>query len=85
AYFQCVLVLLRHAADPTPLICQARWEGLITFESYGGNGFGYDPVFLVPSEAQTAAELDLDVKNRLSHRGQALTQLVAMLKQHDEF
>lgn len=81
AHFQCVLALVRHAADPTPLICQARWEGFITFEPYGADGFGYDPVFLVPSEAQTAAELDLDVKNRLSHRGQALAQLVEILKQ----
>ncbi|HRY14614.1 MAG: RdgB/HAM1 family non-canonical purine NTP pyrophosphatase [Candidatus Competibacteraceae bacterium] len=85
AHFQCVLVLLRHPADPTPLICQARWEGLITFEPYGAGGFGYDPVFLVPSEGQTAAELDLAVKNRLSHRGQALAQLVEMLKRHPEF
>ncbi|HPF59619.1 MAG TPA: RdgB/HAM1 family non-canonical purine NTP pyrophosphatase [Candidatus Competibacteraceae bacterium] len=85
AYFQCVLVLLRHAADPTPLICQARWEGLITFEPYGTGGFGYDPVFLVPSEGQTAAELDLAVKNRLSHRGQALAQLVDILKRQPEF
>jgi XTP/dITP diphosphohydrolase len=84
AYFLCVLVLLRHAADPTPLICQARWEGFITFEPYGADGFGYDPVFLVPSEAQTAAELDLEVKNRLSHRGQALAQLVEILKQTPE-
>ena len=76
ARFQCVLVLLHHATDPTPLICQASWEGLITFEPYGSGGFGYDPVFLVPEEAQTAAELDLAVKNRLSHRGQALAQLV---------
>ena len=76
ARFQCVLVLLHHAADPTPLICQASWEGLITFEPYGSGGFGYDPVFLVPEEGQTAAELDLAVKNRLSHRGQALAQLV---------
>ncbi|HRX71656.1 MAG: RdgB/HAM1 family non-canonical purine NTP pyrophosphatase [Gammaproteobacteria bacterium] len=85
AYFLCVLVLLRHAADPTPLICQARWEGFITFEPYGAGGFGYDPVFLVPSEGQTAAELDLAVKNRLSHRGQALAQLIEMLKRHHEF
>lgn len=76
ARFHCVLVLLHHPADPTPLICQASWEGLITFEPYGSGGFGYDPVFLVPEEAQTAAELDLAVKNRLSHRGQALAQLV---------
>ena len=78
--FHCALALLRHAADPMPLICQASWEGLITFEPYGDGGFGYDPVFLVPSEAQTAAELDPAVKNRLSHRGQALAQLAQALK-----
>ena len=80
ARFYCALALLRHAADPMPLICQASWEGLITFEPYGAGGFGYDPVFLVPSEAQTAAELDPAVKNRLSHRGQALIQLAQALK-----
>lgn len=80
ARFHCALALLRHAADPMPLICQASWEGLITFEPYGDGGFGYDPVFLVPSEAQTAAELDPAVKNRLSHRGQALAQLAQALK-----
>ena len=79
ARFQCILVLLQHDADPTPLICQASWEGMITFEPYGSGGFGYDPVFLVLDEGQTAAELDLAVKNRLSHRGQALTQLVKAL------
>lgn len=81
ARFHCVLVLLQHDADPTPLICQASWEGMITFEPYGSGGFGYDPVFLVLDEGQTAAELDLAVKNRLSHRGQALTQLVRALGQ----
>lgn len=81
ARFQCVLALLHHDADPTPLICQASWEGMITFEPYGSGGFGYDPVFLVLDEGQTAAELDLAVKNRLSHRGQALAQLVKALGQ----
>lgn len=81
ARFHCVLALLHHDADPTPLICQARWEGMITFEPYGSGGFGYDPVFLVLDEGQTAAELDLAVKNRLSHRGQALAQLVKALGQ----
>jgi XTP/dITP diphosphohydrolase len=85
AHFQCVLVLLRHAADPTPLICQAHWEGLITFEPYGAGGFGYDPIFLVPSEGQTAAEIDQAVKNRLSHRGQALAQMIQILQQYREF
>ncbi len=79
ARFHCVLALLQHDADPTPLIFQASWEGMITFEPYGSGGFGYDPVFLVLDEGQTAAELDLAVKNRLSHRGQALAQLVKAL------
>lgn len=79
ARFHCVLALLQHDADPTPLIFQASWEGMITFEPYGSGGFGYDPVFLVLDEGQTAAELDLAVKNRLSHRGQALAQLIKAL------
>ncbi|MDQ5908804.1 MAG: XTP/dITP diphosphohydrolase [Pseudomonadota bacterium] len=81
ARFHCVLALLQHAADPMPLICQASWEGMITFEPYGSGGFGYDPVFLVLDESQTAAELELAVKNRLSHRGQALAHLVKALQQ----
>ncbi len=81
ARFHCVLALLQHATDPMPLICQARWEGMITFEPYGSGGFGYDPVFLVLDESQTAAELELAVKNRLSHRGQALAYLVKALQQ----
>ncbi|MCP5159653.1 MAG: RdgB/HAM1 family non-canonical purine NTP pyrophosphatase [Gammaproteobacteria bacterium] len=85
AHFQCVLALVRHAADPTPLICQARWDGFITFEPHGTCGFGYDPIFLVPSEGQSAAELDPAVKNRLSHRGQALAQLVEALQRQPEF
>ncbi len=75
ARFVCVLALLRHPADPTPLICQASWEGVTVTEPRGANGFGYDPVFFVPGEQQTAAELDLATKNRLSHRGQALAHL----------
>ena len=75
ARFVCVLALLRHPADPTPLICQGCWEGVILTEPRGANGFGYDPVFFVPGEQQTAAELDLATKNRLSHRGQALERL----------
>jgi XTP/dITP diphosphohydrolase len=75
ARFVCVLALLRHPADPTPLICQGIWEGLILAAPRGVGGFGYDPVFLVPGENRAAAELDLTVKNRLSHRGQALAQL----------
>ena len=79
ARFQCVLVYLRHALDPTPLICHGTWEGRILFAPRGANGFGYDPVFFVPSMNCSAAELPADVKNSLSHRGQALRQLVAAL------
>ena len=80
ARFQCVLVYLRHAEDPTPLICQGTWEGRILTEARGVNGFGYDPLFLVPELGRSAAELDPDTKNRLSHRGQALRQLRARLE-----
>ena len=79
ARFQCVMVYLRHALDPTPLICQGTWEGRILHAPRGTNGFGYDPVFLVPGLDRSAAELDADTKNRLSHRGQALSQLARRL------
>jgi len=80
ARFQCLMVYMRHAADPTPVICQGTWEGRILFEPRGANGFGYDPVFLVPHLGRSAAELDSDTKNALSHRGQALRRLVAYLQ-----
>lgn len=80
ARFICVLALLRHPADPMPLICQGSWEGVILTEPRGANGFGYDPVFFVPGEQRTAAELELAVKNRLSHRGRALARLAQALK-----
>lgn len=79
ARFQCLMVYMRHAEDPTPLICQGTWEGRILAEPRGDNGFGYDPVFLVPELEHSAAELEADTKNRLSHRGQALRQLAARL------
>jgi XTP/dITP diphosphohydrolase len=79
ARFQCVMVYLRHALDPTPLICQGTWEGRILHAPRGANGFGYDPVFLVPGLDRSAAELDAETKNRLSHRGQALSQLARRL------
>ncbi len=82
ARFQCILVYMRHAKDPTPIICQASWEGKIGFEVKGDNGHGYDPIF-IPNEHQcTAAELSSEDKNRLSHRGKAMSQLIiAMQKQ----
>ena len=79
ARFQCLMVYMRHAQDPTPLICQGTWEGRIMFEPRGKSGFGYDPVFFVPSHDCPSAELASEVKNQLSHRGQALRHLVAAL------
>ena len=79
ARFQCVMVYMRHAEDPTPIICQGTWEGRILTAPQGANGFGYDPIFLVPEEGCSAAELPAEVKNRLSHRGQALRRLIEAL------
>lgn len=79
ARFQCVIVFIRHWSDPTPLICQGTWEGRILEEPRGENGFGYDPVFWVPGENCTSAQLDPAVKNQLSHRGQALAALLREL------
>jgi len=75
ARFLCVLVFMRHCDDPTPLICQGSWEGIITTTQSGEQGFGYDPIFYVPSQNMTSAQLSRDVKNQLSHRGKALTLL----------
>ncbi len=80
ARYWCVLVYMRHADDPTPVICQASWEGSITNSPSGSNGFGYDPIFWVTEENRTAAELDSDVKNTLSHRGKALQLLLQALQ-----
>ena len=80
ARFWCVLVLMRHADDPTPLVCQASWEGIITEQPSGEAGFGYDPVFFIPSLNITSAELSKADKNAISHRGQALQQLITHLK-----
>ncbi len=79
ARFQCVLVFLRHERDPMPLICHGTWEGRILQQARGSSGFGYDPVFYVPTHGCSAAELPPEVKNALSHRGQALRQLLAAL------
>jgi XTP/dITP diphosphohydrolase len=79
AFFICVLVLLRHADDPAPLIAEARWHGRILYEGRGSGGFGYNPVFLPEGYAQSVAEMDDALKNRLSHRGQAMAKLRGML------
>jgi len=79
ARFQCLMVYMRHADDPTPLICQGSWEGRILTAARGSKGFGYDPVFYVPTHNCASAELAAEIKNSLSHRGQALRQLVTAL------
>ncbi|MDN3383055.1 RdgB/HAM1 family non-canonical purine NTP pyrophosphatase [Pseudoalteromonas sp. APC 3358] len=81
ARFWCVLVLMRHADDPTPLICSASWEGEITLTQNGSGGFGYDPVFFVAEKNCTSAELTKEQKNAVSHRGQALQKLLLELQQ----
>lgn len=80
AQFHCVLVYLRHALDPTPIICHGVWHGSILREPAGEGGFGYDPVFWVPDAGCSAAELERSVKGRMSHRGKALEGLLASLK-----
>jgi len=79
ARFQCLLVLVRHPLDPVPLICQGSWEGVILDRSRGSNGFGYDPLFYIPALGCCSAELAPEQKNRLSHRGQAVAELVRKL------
>ena len=81
ARFQCVLVYMRHAADPTPLICQAAWEGVIMDSAQGEHGFGYDPIFQVLEKGCRAADLTPTQKNAISHRGKALAQLQRALSQ----
>lgn len=79
ARFQCVMVYLRHANDPVPVIAQGAWEGRILQAPQGEGGFGYDPVFYVPERGCSAAELSSEDKNRLSHRGKALRQMLDAL------
>ena len=79
ARFQCVLVYLRHADDPTPLICQGTWDGHILEETHGDNGFGYDPVFFAPETQCASAQLEPAQKNQLSHRAKALKLLLEAL------
>jgi len=79
ARFICSMVYLRHKDDPVPIIAQGIWEGQLVTDPKGENGFGYDPVFYVESQQCTSAELPPEVKNKLSHRGQALMQLLDKL------
>lgn len=79
ARYRCVVVYMRHDKDPMPLVAQGTWEGQIVSEPRGENGFGYDPIFYVPDLGQCAAELAPEVKNALSHRGQALAELARVM------
>jgi XTP/dITP diphosphohydrolase len=81
AHYTCVMVLVRHADDPEPLIAEGRWFGEVIDAPRGAGGFGYDPYFLLPELGRTAAELPAEEKNRLSHRGQALRRLLAALRE----
>jgi XTP/dITP diphosphohydrolase len=79
AYYYCVLVMVRHAEDPQPIIADGVWHGQLIEQPRGQGGFGYDPYFFLPSLDKTAAELSAEEKNRLSHRGQALRALINKL------
>lgn len=81
AFFYCVLVLLRYPLDPSPIIAEGRWYGEIIFEQRGSNGFGYDPIFFDPKANLTAAQMPPLQKQSLSHRGQALQNLLQFIKQ----
>lgn len=83
AYYCCVMVFVRHPEDPRPLIAEGLWHGEIARAPRGTQGFGYDPLFLVPALGKTAAELEPAEKNRLSHRAVALRRLVALLDEDD--
>lgn len=80
AHYYCVIVLVRHAEDPQPLIAEAEWHGEILCEPRGSGGFGYDPLFLIPELGKTGAELAAHEKNAISHRGRALVKLLARLR-----
>ena len=80
-HYYCVIVLMRHGDDPEPLIAEGAWQGRIIDSPRGSNGFGYDPYFLLPDFGKTAAELDADQKNILSHRGKALRRLLAKMQE----
>lgn len=80
ARFQCLIVYMRHAQDPTPIIAQGTWEGKILLAPQGQNGFGYDPIFFAPTHNCSAADLPSQIKNKISHRGQALQSLLTLLK-----
>lgn len=80
AHYYCVMVLVRYADDPQPLIAEGVWQGEILEAPRGNGGFGYDPIFLDAKTDKTGAELPLEIKNRISHRGQALVKMLHMLE-----
>ncbi len=79
ARFQCVLAFMRHENDPTPIVCQGSWEGSILPRSQGENGFGYDPLFFIPEKNCSSAQLAAEEKNKMSHRGKAMSMLIEKL------
>ena len=79
ARFQCVIAYMRHSEDPTPIVVQGSWKGLIALTPQGDHGFGYDPVFYLPELKCTSAELGQEEKNKISHRGKAMTKLIQKL------
>ena len=83
ARYRAVIVFMRHAADPSPLICEGSWEGMIQLQPAGEGGFGYDPYFFLPELGCTSAELSAAEKNRISHRGMALVELKKKLRERD--
>jgi len=83
ARYQCILVYMEHAKDPTPIICQAAWDGVILDKEIGDNGFGYDPLFWLPEFQCTSAQLAPEEKNKISHRGKALEELYQKIKHLD--
>ena len=84
AHYYCLIVYMRHAKDPVPLICEGSWEGQIVTDPRGTGGFGYDPLFYVPALGKTAAQLPPEEKNRLSHRGKAMDRLSRKLAAHGQ-
>lgn len=84
ARYQCVIVYMRHAKDPTPLICQASWEGSLLSQAKGDGGFGYDPIFWVEEHNCTSAELSSQQKHDISHRGKAIRQFLKQFQQETQ-
>lgn len=82
AFFYCIIVFLSHAEDPCPIVCEGRWDGEILFQPRGKQGFGYDPIFYVPMQQCSAAELTSELKNNISHRGQAMQKLIKKITTH---